>query len=78
MSHPEGFGGERALRAVLSDFEGSDPEVPSVLALHVGAADHDGVPLDGLAVERGSFGGPVGEVAGFEVEIEGPPVFRLG
>ena len=68
------YGRERALRAIEVAFIGADPKLAVVAAGVARLSWADGVALDGLGGERGAGGGPIGEVALFEAEIENATV----
>ena len=70
MRYRKRDGGERALRAIAADFVGADPILAHVAAGHVAATGSDGVALDRLALEGVAGGGPIGQVALFEIQIE--------
>lgn len=70
MGDREGHRSERAFWLIAVALEGADPIVSLVLTLHVAATDADRVAFDGLLAERGPFGGPVLQRAGFKIQIE--------
>src|SRR3989442_9455752 len=61
---------QRALGFVASDFIRADPEIASMLALHVGATFSDCVTFDWLAFEGFAGGGPVLQRAAFKIKVE--------
>src|SRR5688572_16394922 len=74
VCHLEGCAGERALRLVADDLIAADPVFARVAAAHVGPPGLDLVAANGLLLERFPLGLPVGQRAGFEIEVQRPAV----
>src|SRR5205807_6873052 len=69
---------QRAFRVVPHFFKAANPVIALVIAPHVVAARENGVVFGRLAFERFAGGGPVTQIAGFEIEVERSAVFAEG